>query len=439
MADERSKELLRRLKEERGNSLDFSLVKEDQKLRTNTKIPIICCKCRRGVEGDWTTIVSSCLVGVRCLKCPGVQWRPDKISFDRLIEKITEKYGDTVDYSLITPEHISSAKSYVPLICRICGYGNRLEWTPQITNIGSKCPDCTHHVYWNASQSSLNRLLEKLTALYGTTLDFSKITIEHLGNGNKGKVPVTCRICDHGQRDDWLPRINNLLNGQKCPGCSKRVKWEPDQFSVDRLVKKLTEVHGSRYEYSLIKPEHIDRRIKSKIPIMCRNHRTPFIWYPAISNVCHNNSGCPRCNTSKGELAAEAILERIGAQGVIKQFILPTLARKKFDFMFEYRGISTLLEYDGEFHFRGDLYCDRDPNMFRRRQEYDIMKTRMAIISGYRLIRIDYTQINHIEKHILAAFEFFEKGHVTYYSRPEMYKYITDALPPKVKLNILSD
>lgn len=57
-----------------------------------------------------------------------------------------------------------------------------------------------------------------------------------------------------------------------------------------------------------------------------------------------------------------------------KEFILPNLARKRFDFMFEYNNIKYLLEFDGEQHFKYmNIFYDSESEFYHR-QNIDIIE-----------------------------------------------------------------
>lgn len=57
---------------------------------------------------------------------------------------------------------------------------------------------------------------------------------------------------------------------------------------------------------------------------------------------------------------------------------------------------------------------------FLDRQMGDVEKSNIAISEGYRIIRIDYTQINNIEYHIQLAFKLEQS---IYFSTPILYRH----------------
>lgn len=68
---------------------------------------------------------------------------------------------------------------------------------------------------WRPGTVGLQTLksIPELTRLY----DLSGVRVEHVANGNKSKIPVSCRLCNHV----WFPSIRSLVSkGSGCAGCS---------------------------------------------------------------------------------------------------------------------------------------------------------------------------------------------------------------------------
>lgn len=83
-----------------------------------------------------------------------------------------------------------------------------------------------------------------------------------------------------------------------------------------------------------------------------------------------------------------------------------------------------LIEFDGVQHFQQIPFFDSTHEIFINRQERDIEKTKNAYVNGYYLIRIDYTQINSIDSHIVEALKLFTQGYKIYLSSPDKYKFL---------------
>lgn len=131
---------------------------------------------------------------------------------------------------------------------------------------------------------------------------------------------------------------------------------------------------------------------------------------------------CNKCGSSNGERNIRKILRENNIY-FIPQYILPCLNNRKYDFYFIYNGQKFLLEFDGEQHFRYVRKYHKSKSKFLECQIIDRVKTFAAWSSGYRFIRIDYTQIDHIKYHLISA---INCNAIVYLSNPELYKYITN-------------
>lgn len=78
------------------------------------------------------------------------------------------------------------------------------------------------------------------------------------------------------------------MSGSGCPGCGGTRPLTTDDF-----IKKAQEVHGSKYDYSLVSYDGIDTPVR----IICSNHG---IFSQTPNNHVHGKYGCPACgNTHK--------------------------------------------------------------------------------------------------------------------------------------------
>jgi hypothetical protein len=130
---------------------------------------------------------------------------------------------------------------------------------------------------------------------------------------------------------------------------------------------------------------------------------------------------CPQCGCSIGERKIRAFFREFNIP-FYPQFRLATLPSRKYDFYFHYNGQNYLVEYDGEQHFRYVRKYHREKSRFIESQIVDRIKTYYAIVSGCHLIRIDYTQTEHIRHHMIMA---LHCNYALYMSDPQMYHYIT--------------
>jgi hypothetical protein len=120
------------------------------------------------------------------------------------------------------------------------------------------------------------------------------------------------------------------------------------------------------------------------------------------------------------------------------EFILSSLPRKRFDLSFVYNDIDYLLEFDGQQHFEYIEFFHRNgEEEFKQKQQVDILKTQHALTNGYRLIRIDHTQVDRVAEHIQRAFEHTSETHPVYFSNSALYQYIIDGIKGRSQLQFL--
>jgi very-short-patch-repair endonuclease len=127
---------------------------------------------------------------------------------------------------------------------------------------------------------------------------------------------------------------------------------------------------------------------------------------------------CPFCTGSSGENAVASYLAEKNIP-YRSQTTIPGLARKRYDFIFEYKGIKTIVEYDGEMHFKFIQYYHVNQDFFNHRQAVDRVKTLNALNNGYRMIRIDYSHCLNVRKQLDTALELTGP---LYVSTPNMYQ-----------------
>lgn len=126
-------------------------------------------------------------------------------------------------------------------------------------------------------------------------------------------------------------------------------------------------------------------------------------WEAKVLNRTGNKSGCPRCNVSKGEKKVEEFLIANGfTYEKQHQFedcrnIFPL----RFDFViFDKDKISSIIEYDGEQHYKGRARSDpnKSGETLKRIQRNDKIKNEYCKEKKLNLIRIPYWDLNNIEK-----------------------------------------
>ena len=117
--------------------------------------------------------------------------------------------------------------------------------------------------------------------------------------------------------------------------------------------------------------------------IICRKHGV-FLQTPMTHK---QGTGCPVCNSSKGEKEITHILIDLGLE-FVHQRKFKELGRKRFDFYIP--SINTIIEYNGIQHYESKDYFGGEKS-FKSLVRNDKMKKQYCLDNGinYEIIRYD--------------------------------------------------
>jgi hypothetical protein len=108
--------------------------------------------------------------------------------------------------------------------------------------------------YWRGNQKTTWSFIAKAREVHGDRYDYS--LVDYVSNRTKVKI-----ICSEHGMFEKTP--SNHLNGQGCKHCSGKAKGTTETF-----IAKAKEVHGDRYNYSLV--EYVNNA--AKVKIICSEH-----------------------------------------------------------------------------------------------------------------------------------------------------------------------
>ena len=257
-------------KEIHGDKYDYSKV---EYINTKTKVCIIC-----PVHGEfWQTPDKHINRKHGCQKCA----KNCKQTLEQFVEKAKEIHGDKYDYSKV--EYINTDTK----VCIICPEHGEFWQTPHMHLKKQGCPKC----YGNIRKTT-KEFVSKAKEIHGEKYDYSKT---HYINAFT-KVIITCP--EHGEFEQ-IARVH--LYGHGCPKCVGKKKYNKDYF-----LEKAKEIHGSKYDYSLLKEEDFINN-RNKVQIICKKHGT---FEQAIDNHINQKHGCPKCSRSKLEENVSKFLDK---------------------------------------------------------------------------------------------------------------------------------
>lgn len=186
-----------------------------------------------------------------------------------------------------------------------------------------------------------------------------------------------------------------------CPKCgveAVRKRNKAGALTQEQALAKLRETHGDLYEYG------VWNGYTRKMSIICSDHGEFF----QLGNNHMRGTGCPKCKNSKGEKQIALILESLNAPFEKQKKFSDCLGDNKplaFDFWIP--TWNTLIEYDGEQHFRPVKFHQQMTeqtmnDMFERVKRYDAVKNQYCQKNNIRLLRIPYYGIAKA-RHLITA------------------------------------
>jgi len=335
-----------------GCKYDYSLV--DYK-GTNKKVNIICKK-----HGIFKQIPNSHLSGHGCSRCA-----VDSISVADFVKKSNKIHNNKYDYSLV------SFRKTVDCVKIICPkHGVFKQRVSNHLHGGSGCKICGI----SNRKMTIDEFIDKSKDVHGDKYDYS--LVKYIDAKTKVKV-----ICPKHGVFHTVPF--NHINGRMCSICSNENRF----YTTEEFISKSKDVHGDKYDYSLVEYKNSS----SKVKIICPNHGI-FEQKPIVHL---SNHGCPICNESKGEKKISKFLKmkkiKYEREKIFKD--CKNISYLRFDFYLP--KYNMCIEFDGIQHFYPSPYYGHyrliDVKM------NDKIKNKYCEDNNIKILRIRYDQYSEIE------------------------------------------
>lgn len=134
---------------------------------------------------------------------------------------------------------------------------------------------------WSPKEVGYRNIL-KILRCYPYVYEIDQLEVNHMNNGSKSKIPITCLKCNH----KWKVAIGHLINnGTGCPECAGSIRWNLERFK-DRMSER-TNINISR-----IKEKDIVNQ-NSHVKVSCNTCHHE--WSPTIGHLTGDKTGCPSC------------------------------------------------------------------------------------------------------------------------------------------------
>lgn len=212
-----------------------------------------------------------------------------QFDFEAYKQKAKKVWGDKYEYSTYRRSP-TTGKIEVGIICHEkdkYGREHGLFWKQTSKHICAKqgCPKCEGRFRMNTDY-----LIE--TSKLCHTSEFDNLSYEKtVFHKYDEPVIVTCHNLneDGTEHGDFPITPGHLLGGQGCPICRYLKSAKSKRRTLQAVIDIANQVHGSKYDYSLIKEYKND---KISYPIICPKHG---VFKQTFNNHIHWEQGCPKC------------------------------------------------------------------------------------------------------------------------------------------------
>ena len=269
-----NEEYIEKARKRHGSKYDYSKV---EYVNNYTKICIICPE-----HGEFYVLPQEHLGMVGCPICGESYVGTNKLSnIEEYTEKAKKVHGNKYDYS--KAKYINTKTK----LCIICPEHGEFWQLPYKHLSGQGCPFCAGKIKYTTES-----FIEKCTKLEHTK-DMTFEKVDYVNSNTKVKI-----ICHHKdekgiEHGEFLINPMKLLSGQGCPKCRYIKSATRKRRNLSEIINFAKEIHGDRYDYSLITEYKNDR---VKYPIMCPEHG---IFEQSFNNHIKSKQGCPICGRIK--------------------------------------------------------------------------------------------------------------------------------------------
>lgn len=184
------------------------------------------------------------------------------------IERSRKIHGDKYDYS---KSIYKAARKKIVIVCPIHGMFFQAAWDHMI---GQGCSKCGRTRSNKSKLIPYDEVIRRFQKAHGNKYDYSKVMYKNKNTN----VEIVCPV--HGL---FFQLPTNHWDGHGCPKCGGSEPLNKNMF-----IKRATEVHGDKYNYSKVK--YVNMR--TKILIICKQDGEGFLQQP-YSHL--NGNGCPNC------------------------------------------------------------------------------------------------------------------------------------------------
>lgn len=278
----------------------------------------------------------------------------------------------------------------VKVYCDICMKERTLAFRDYNRNIEKNnkyiCQPCSVSV---RHENDLNdRRLKHFKLLLDKCLEngYELISDEKEILNNSSYIRYRCPV--HGEQ---TMRVHNFITGKKCPKCSIDEKSKKFRLDDNEIISRILSCGGE-----LLNPYDYINQSTKNLKFRCTNCGKVFLS-TLQRFLQHGGQVCKECSKieSVGEIKIKKYLENNNLEFKQQYWFSDCRDTNPLPFDFYIPSKNVIIEFDGRQHFE-------DTNFFsyplEKVQLHDKIKNAYCDRNNIGLIRIPYTQINHINE-----------------------------------------
>ena len=354
-----------------NNKYDYSRVRY---INSKTKVEIICPK-----HGSFLMKANSHFNGQGCPICGRIRAKK-KITLDYNLfkERANLIHGNQYDYIKTA---YTKYTSKMEMVCK--DHGSFFQTPHSHISMFAGCPKCGYIKTSKANSKEWDVVLEMFKSVHGSRYEYKK---DSFINATK-KINIRCKR--HGV---FKQKPYQHYGGSGCPKCGVEEVHEGLKLDFNQFKERSNKVHRNKYDYRI--SNYID--IHTPIEILCKKHGEFF----QVPRDHYRGSGCPKCNSSKGEAKIRTILKANKIE-FIEQKKFKALKHKAYlrcDFYLP--KLNTVIEFNGLQHYEPVSIFGGYEGL-KATQQRDKVKYKFLKDKGVNLIIVRYDSQN-IEEEITS-------------------------------------
>ena len=294
-----------------------------------------------------------------------------KKTTNQFIDEAKNVHGNKYDYSKVI--YVNDRTK----VCIICPEHGEFFQIPSNHLKGKGCMKCSMKNKPQCLPVGKDVFVEKARKVHGNKYDYSKVSYVD------GLTKVTIICPKHGEYEQ---KPQNHLAGCGCQKCQDEKRGISQKWDIKKFVSEAKNVHGEKYDYSLVEYRNTDTPVNIICPIHGIFSQTPY-------HHVRRKQGCPACNSSSLETLVRVILEKNGIK-FQEQKKFPWLKGKSgwpltYDFYLQEKNIA--IECQGLQHFEPSDFFFFFKN-FQDTVERDEIKKKLSKENGVKILY--YSNLN---------------------------------------------